>query len=158
MKKFFCAVLCISLLVACDKVESVVSADQFVGEYDGVMTMTMSLSALPDVTLPPMSDSISFSIEKIDDTHIRLVYTDSTYVDATINGNELAFETEPVDFSYESIAIDGLSSGTGTLNNGTLTINHSFNGTITGFFEYMGYSVPLSGVCTGVGTTVAIKK
>lgn len=90
MKKiiFFISVIC--LLPACKPTETdpdlpSVTTQDFLGDYDAQTTISISLSAFPGVQIP-FSDSTAFSIVELGENRVRLVYTDSTTLDATVNG------------------------------------------------------------------------
>ena len=154
MKKLILFVCVICLLPAC-KPESIPSS--FFGDYDAQLTMSISLSAFPGVQIPH-SDSIAFSIIDLGVNRVRLVYTDSTSMDATVNGNSIILDSDSTFYALEGVEIKGIASGSGTLKDNVLTINGQFSGDVVGTIDIYSTPVVLDGTCTGTTLTVATKK
>lgn len=152
MKKiiFFISVIC--LLPAC---KPSVTTQDFLGDYDAQTTLLISLSALPGVPLP-FSDSTTFSIVELGENRVRLVYTDSTTLDATVNGQTITLDSDSTFYQFKGVEIKGIASGSAVLKDKVLTINGQFSGDVIGSIDMS--PTPLTGTCDGTTVTIATKK
>jgi len=164
MKKNILLLCSLCLLFACttpdndpDVVLPQATTNAFLDDYDAQITMSLSLSALPGVPIPH-TDTIAFTIVDLGANRVRLVYTDSTTIDASITDNSLILDNDSTFVSTNGIEIKGVTTGIGTLQDSILTINGQFSGDVIGSIDMFGTLVPLTGTCTGTTVTVATKK
>ena len=164
MKKNVLLLCSLCLLFACTNSDNDPDVDlpqaatnAFLGDYDAKVTMSLLFSALPGVTIP-QTDSVAFTIVELGENRVRLVYTDSTTMDASITDNRLVLDNDSTFVSSDGLEIKGVTTGEGTLQDDILTINSQFSGDVIGSIDMFGTLVPLTGTCTGTTVTVATKK